>query len=91
MTPHPRRRAAHASEAYRRPQRRLAVELVEDCRCPCDFTGVATGLNNPRGLTFGSDGLLFVAEGRTASNTLSTVGQCIQSRRRLDPTPAASR
>jgi len=37
----------------------------------------ATGLYNPRGLTFGPDGALYVAEGGTAgSNT--TVGQCTQ-------------
>lgn len=37
----------------------------------------ATGLNNPRGLKFGPDGYLYVAEGGTGG-TDSTVGQCDQ-------------
>lgn len=37
----------------------------------------ATGLNNPRGLKFGPDGHLYVAEGGIGG-TNSTIGQCVQ-------------
>jgi hypothetical protein len=38
----------------------------------------ATGLNNPRGLKFGHDGYLYVAEGG-AGGSLSTIGVCEQA------------
>jgi hypothetical protein len=41
------------------------------------LTVFATGLNNPRGLAFGPDGNLYVAEGGLGGND-STVGQCTQ-------------
>jgi hypothetical protein len=42
-----------------------------------NVTVVATGLNNPRGLTFGPDGALYVAEGGTGGAS-STAGLCDQ-------------
>jgi hypothetical protein len=44
---------------------------------PGTVTVYATGLNNPRGLRFGPDGLLYVAEGGVGG-TNSTVGSCTQ-------------
>ena len=41
-------------------------------------TVFASGLNNPRGLTFGDNGALYVAEGGTGGSA-STVGQCLQA------------
>jgi hypothetical protein len=37
-----------------------------------------TGLNNPRGLTFGPDGQLYVAEGGTGGTATTTAQQCQQ-------------
>ena len=41
------------------------------------ITTYATGFNNPRGLKFGPDGMLYVAEGGTGGGN-SSVGQCEQ-------------
>ncbi len=42
-----------------------------------NVTVVATGLEGPRGLRFGPDGMLYVAEAGTGG-TISTAGQCAQ-------------
>jgi hypothetical protein len=44
---------------------------------PATVSVYASGLDNPRGLTFGPDGLLYVAEGGTGGSTF-TIGQCDQ-------------
>lgn len=44
---------------------------------PDSVTIFATGLDNPRGLTFGPDGYLYVAEGGTGGST-SSAGACAQ-------------
>jgi hypothetical protein len=58
-----------------RPPRRFrpAFELLEERYCPSGMTVVATGLDNPRGLTFGPDGQLYVAEGGPATNALPPI------------------
>jgi hypothetical protein len=52
----------------------LAFASAEDA---ASITVFATGLDNPRGLEFGSDGALYVAEGGRGG-TNSTVGSCDQ-------------
>jgi hypothetical protein len=56
----------------RTPVGRLVLDALEARHCPSGFTVVASGLNNPRGITFGPDGLLYVAEGGTTDNPFST-------------------
>ena len=46
--------------------------------CAQSVSVFASGFNNPRGLKFGPDGYLYVAEGG-AGGTLSTVGKCHQA------------
>lgn len=48
-------------------------------------TVFATGLDNPRGLAFGEDGTLYVAEGGTGGTTTTTVGQCRQVQPPIGP------
>ena len=50
----------------------------------------ATGFNNPRGLKFGPDGMLYVAEGGPGGAN-STVGQCTQVPSPIGPYSGSSR
>lgn len=53
------------------------VPQVAQSQMSSNVTVVAKGLNGPRGLAFGPDGLLYVAEAGTGG-TISTVGLCNQ-------------
>ena len=53
----------------------LLAALAAFTQTSSNVSVFATGFNNPRGLKFGPDGSLYVAEGG-AGGTLSTVGVC---------------
>ena len=55
----------------------LLAALAAFTQTSSNVSVFATGFNNPRGLKFGPDGSLYVAEGG-AGGTLSTVGVCRQ-------------
>ncbi len=54
------------------------VVMAQGGGLSANATVYATGLDNPRGLAFGPDGMLYVAEGGTGGDTATTDAQCEQ-------------
>ena len=65
----------------------LSVEPGQriEARDAVDVSVFATGLNDPRGIAFGPDQHLYVAEAGQGGGTLSTIGDCAQIQPPLGP------
>ena len=80
-TPYSNRRAILAAcsiAALVTPTQAWAAPVVIRGAAAPTISVYATGFNNPRGLKFGPDGMLYVAEGGVGG-TASTVGKCEQA------------